>query len=79
MFYDRVLGPRRQILIGILREGVAEGWVDPDADLDAAVTLLVGPMIFLKVWHGTPVATVSTEEIVTLALRGAGVSRASGS
>ena len=79
VFYDRVLGPRRRMLIDILREGIAEGWVDPDADLDAAVTLLVGPMIFLKVWHGTPVAEVSTDDIVALALRGLGVSRASGS
>ncbi len=79
VFSDRVLGPRRRMLIGILREGVAEGWVDPETDLDAAVTLLVGPMIFLKVWHGTPVASVSTDDIVELALRGVGVSRASGS
>ena len=79
VFYDRVLGPRRQMLIDILREGITEGWVDPDADLDAAVTLLVGPMIFLKVWHGTPVASVSTDDIVVLALRGVGVSPASGS
>ena len=79
VFYDRVLGPRRSMLVSILREGVAEGWVDPDADLEAAVTLLVGPMIFLKVWHGTPVASVATDQIVALALRGAGVSRASGS
>lgn len=78
VFYDRVLGPRRSMLVSILREGVAEGWVDPDADLEAAVTLLVGPMIFLKVWHGTPVASVTTDQIVELALRGAGVSRASG-
>ena len=79
-FYDRVLAPRRQMLLGILRDGVSEGWVDPDADLDSVVTLLVGPMIFLKVWHGTPVASVSTEEILDLALRGVGVSApASGS
>lgn len=79
VFYDRVLGPRRSMLVSILREGVAEGWVDPDADLEAAVTLLVGPMIFLKVWHGTPVASVTTDQIVALALRGAGVSRATDS
>lgn len=79
VFYDRVLGPRRRMLLDILREGVVEGWVDPDADLDAAVTLLVGPMIFLKVWHGTPVAALSTDRIVDLALRGVGVNPASGS
>jgi AcrR family transcriptional regulator len=72
-FYDRVLAPRRQMLLGILRDGVSEGWVDPEADLDAVVTLLVGPMIFLKVWHGTPVAAISTDQILGLALRGVGV------
>jgi hypothetical protein len=62
------------MLLGILRDGVSEGWVDPEADLDAVVTLLVGPMIFLKVWHGTPVAAISTDQILGLALRGVGVS-----
>lgn len=73
-FYDRVLGPRRRALVGILREGVEEGWVDPEAELDAVATLLVGPMIFLKVWHGTSVAALPTEQIIDLALRGIGVS-----
>lgn len=76
VFYDRVLGPRRSMLVGILREGVAEGWVSGDVDLDAAATLLVGPMIVLKVWHGTPLAEVSTDHIVDLALRGIGVGSA---
>lgn len=72
-FYERVLGPRRRVLIAILREGVDEGWVDPRVDLDTVATLLVGPMIFLKMWHGTPMASTSTEQILDLALAGAGV------
>ncbi len=72
-FYERVLGPRRRLLVGILREGVDEGWVDPQVDLDVVATLLVGPMIFLKVWHGTPVASIPTEQIIDLALGGIGV------
>lgn len=81
-FYERVFAPRRRILKDILEAGVDEGWVDPDADLDTVVTLLVGPMIFLKVWHGTPLATTPTSQIIDLALGGVGVSdrvRASGS
>ncbi|MFZ9986958.1 MAG: TetR/AcrR family transcriptional regulator [Candidatus Nanopelagicales bacterium] len=73
-FYERVFAPRRKALIAILREGVAEGWVAPDADLDAVATMLVGPMIFLKMWHGTSVAAIPTEQVIDLALRGAGVS-----
>ncbi len=73
-FYERVLGPRRRLLVAILREGVDEGWVDPHVDLDAVATLLVGPMIFLKMWHGTSMATIPTEQILDLALRGIGVS-----
>jgi len=79
-FYARVLGPRRRLLVGILREGVDEGWVDPQADLDVLATLLVGPMIFLKMWHGTPMADTPTAQILDLALAGAGIRpRASGS
>jgi AcrR family transcriptional regulator len=73
-FYERVLGPRRRLLVGILREGVDEGWVDPQVDLDAVATLLVGPMIFLKMWYGTPIADTPTAQIVDLALRGIAVS-----
>ena len=76
VFYDRVLAPRRRLILEILGEGVSEGWVDPEIDLDAAVTLLVGPMIFLKVWHGTPVAMLPTDQIVDLVLRGIGVGNA---
>jgi len=72
-FYARVLGPRRRLLVGILREGVEEGWVDPQADLDVVATLLVGPMIFLKMWHGTPMADTPTAQILDLALAGAGI------
>ena len=72
-FYARVLGPRRRLLVGILREGVDEGWVDPQADLDVVATLLVGPMIFLKMWHGTPMADTPTAQILDLALAGAGI------
>ena len=72
-FYARVLGPRRRLLVGILREGVDEGWVDPQADLDVLATLLVGPMIFLKMWHGTPMADTPTAQILDLALAGAGI------
>lgn len=72
-FYGRVLGPRRRVLVGILREGIDEGWVDPQTDLDVVATLLVGPMIFLKMWHGTPMAETPTEQIIDLALAGAGV------
>ena len=69
-FYERVLSPRRRALVTVLAEGVNEGWVDPNADLDVVATLLVGPMIFLKVWHGTPMAEVTTSQIVDLALAG---------
>lgn len=72
-FYARVLGPRRRLLVGILREGVDEGWVDPQVDLDVVATLLVGPMIFLKMWHGTPMADTPTAQILDLALAGAGI------
>ena len=70
VFYDRVFGPRRAALTESLRQGVVEGWVDPTVDLDAAVTMLVGSMIFLKVWQGVTPGQPSTAEIVAMALQG---------
>lgn len=72
VFYARVFGPRRAALTESLRAGVAEGWIAPDIDLEAAVTMLVGAMIFLKVWQGASAGQPSTRAIVDMALKGIG-------
>jgi AcrR family transcriptional regulator len=46
LYYDRVIKPRRQLFIDVLRAGQQRGDVDPGADLELVVDLLVGPVIY---------------------------------
>ena len=46
LYYDRVIRPRRQHFVDVLRRGQQAGHVDPDADLELIVDLLVGPVIY---------------------------------
>lgn len=73
VFYDRVIAPRRRVLVETLRSGVDEGWVSPDADLEAAATLLVGSMLYVKMWRGGQQDFASTDAIIDTALAGIGV------
>lgn len=74
MFYDRVMSARRAVIVGLLREGVDEGWVDPACDREAAYTLLVGPVVLLRLWAGCGGHEPSTEEVLRLVLGGIGES-----
>ncbi len=73
VFYERVIAPRREALVATLRAGVAEGWVAPDADLDAAAALLVGAMLYVKVWRASEAEFPATQAIIDTALAGVGV------
>ena len=73
VFYDRLIAPRRAALVATLRSGVAEGWVAPDADLEAASALLVGAMLYVKMWRGSAAEFPSTEAMISTALAGIGV------
>lgn len=71
-FYSRVIEPRRLRLIGLLRQGIDEGWVRRDLDLESAATLLAGSMLLIKLWHGCGVPEHATTQILDTALRGLG-------
>lgn len=73
VFYDRVISPRREALVATLRAGVEEGWVAADVDLDAAAALLVGAMLYVKVWRASDAAFPATQAIIDTALAGIGV------
>lgn len=73
VFYDRLIAPRREALVATLRAGVTEGWVAADADLDAAAALLVGAMLYVKVWRGSNAPFPATQSIIDTALAGIGV------
>lgn len=44
----RVMEPPRELLKRILRRGVRDGLLKPDLDLDVAVALMLGPLLY---WH----------------------------
>jgi AcrR family transcriptional regulator len=73
-FYERVLQPRRERFLRELREGVLRGEVRSDVDLEEAVTLLVGPMLYqLTVLPpDLPAASLTPERVVDLVLSGIG-------
>ncbi len=46
---ERVLGPRRAALRGVLQDGIERGELRGDLDLDVAVAILAGAMFYLGV------------------------------
>lgn len=53
-YRTQVLDPRRRRFIAVLEQGVAEGLVRADVDLDHAVDLLVGPMAYRNLIRNDP-------------------------
>ncbi len=47
----RVMEPPRQCLKRILRRGISRGLLPRDLDLEAAMALLLGPMLYAHVFH----------------------------
>ena len=47
----RVMEPPRQCLKRVLRRGISRGQLPSDLDLEAAMALLLGPMLYAHVFH----------------------------
>lgn len=47
----RVMEPPRQCLKNILRRGISRGQLPPELDLESAMALLLGPMLYTHVFH----------------------------
>lgn len=52
LFYDTLVRPRRSVMEAVLRRGIERGEVRADADLDLAVDLVTGPMIYRIIISG---------------------------
>lgn len=71
LVYDRVVRPRHIVLRTIIEDGVASGEFRGDLDIDALIPVLVGPMLYLRMWHAVPaVAAMSVEAIVDQLMAG---------
>ncbi len=78
LVHHRVLAPRRMVLRRIIESGIASGELKADIDLDAVIPVLVGPMLYLGMWHTTEaMRSVTVESVVDLVL--SGLTRASDS
>ena len=66
LFYGVLVKPRREILEAVLRRAIARGEVRPDVDLDLAVDLLVGPMIYRLIITGGDVKDVARRPVQVL-------------
>ena len=53
-YREQVLDPRRRRFLDVLQRGVDEGLVRPDVDLEHAVDLLVGPMVYRNLIRTDP-------------------------
>jgi AcrR family transcriptional regulator len=71
LVHQRVLAPRRQVLRGIIADGIASGELRPDVEIDTVVPVLVGPMLYLGMWGSAEVTSgVTVESVVDLVLTG---------
>lgn len=78
LVHERVLAPRRALIRSVISDGIATGELRADADADAVIPVLVGPMLYLGMWDASvPERDVTVESVVDLVL--SGLTRASGS
>ena len=58
IFSAALVEPRREVLRTILRRAIERGEIRPDADLELAVDLLAGPMVYRIIITGGDVAGI---------------------
>ena len=69
LFRERIVVPRRRMIREVLERGMARGEIGSDADLDAAVNLLVGSL-YARYLAGGPVPREWPSRVVDVVLDG---------
>jgi AcrR family transcriptional regulator len=71
VFFQQVLKPRRSRIIEVLNDGIRDGEFNADLDVDSAVAVLVGPMIYSGMWDVSVSARQpDTESILAVIMAG---------
>ena len=71
VFFQQVLKPRRRRIIEVLNDGIRDGEFHADLDVDSAVAVLVGPMIYSGMWDVSVSARQpDTESILAVIVAG---------
>lgn len=70
--YQQLVEPRRQALREVLQRGVRTGELRPDADVEAALAVLMGPILIQKMlrWHPWLDDAALPERVVDTVLAG---------
>lgn len=68
-FRDRFLVRRRQLVIGLIRQAVADGDLRPDTDPELLVDLLIGPMYYRLLLGHAAVTSQTADDLVEVVLR----------
>jgi AcrR family transcriptional regulator len=77
LVHDRVLSQRAHRLRAVVAEGISAGELRDGLDVDAVMSVLVGPMLYLGMWRmRAGVDGVSVDDVVDLLMTG--LTRANG-
>ncbi|MCE5289013.1 MAG: TetR/AcrR family transcriptional regulator [Nocardiaceae bacterium] len=70
VYLKHIVEPRRELMREVLRDGIANGELIPDLDIELTLSLLSGPMLtMVKIWK-LQVAPDTAERIVDAVLNG---------
>lgn len=67
-----LVAPRRELMRAVWDRGVARGELRADVDPDAAVDLLIGPVLYRLLMGHAPLDDAASDALVDTALRGLG-------
>lgn len=71
LVFERVVRPRQAVLRSVLIDGIATGEFRSDLDIEAWIPALVGPMLYLRMWHAvTQVSRLPVESVVDQLMTG---------
>jgi AcrR family transcriptional regulator len=69
-YWRRIIVPRREVLHGVLRRGIAEGAIRADADVDLLGDMLVAPLLLRTVIRPTALSDQQIADVVDTVLAG---------
>ncbi len=69
-YWQRIIKPRREVTHGVLRRGIEEGLIRPDADLELITEMLIAPVVMGRLHGGGRMSDGQVEQLVDAVLAG---------
>jgi AcrR family transcriptional regulator len=70
-YWAQVVAPRRALLHGMLRQGIVEGTIRADADVELLTEMMVAPVLLRVVIRPSPISDEHIAKVVDTVLAGA--------